>query len=727
MHTFAAAAILLFAPLAAGQAALRTGPSDDTAARLAALDPAGRLLRATSTADDGTLRRLAGPLELQGATLDERAADFAARFAPLFGADATATLGAPRPLQPRADGSPRYALLPQVVHGAEVEGAGVTLALDEEARAIGAHGRVSAAAAALAPPAAEPAAAAAIALAHLGVQPADLTGEPATRLVAHAGTADAVLLWRVTLVERAGLSPWRVDVDAHSGAVLSARPDRCTGIGTIDLDGALVEFDASGAGSGNAYKTVGKALVEAQSGVSLTDMLLDDLDVDYFVIAGTLTGRYCTVADFDAVLFSPIFDFPFNDSGATLVDGTIPEAQAFDHVNAYYWITRTAKYLTKVTGTLPSNICIPTYVNFHYDEFGNPEPYKNAFYSPTDPDGPENFGDGFFVFGDFDIETGDLMDDVSRDPTVVSHEYFHGMSDFAGLTFGDDALDTPPRAVNEAIADYGATSFHKDPALGAVLAFHSGEDFDPPIINPYLRNLSLPLVVDDNLFDTVNPETDLPEEHEAGEIFGAALWRLRQNAKQKAADDLVINNLAAWPQTVAELGFDPVTPANAEDAYEAYYFECFLSLLESALAPGGAKGWKQAGHVLGAFLAHGIADDDGTIVALPTEDAKASFKVASAFLGSLTEHSFALDLLAGQPLTVTLTGDKDDATQVDFDFPDAAPGDLEFPFDKTVNATGTKVSQKNITVVAPGSLVLRFTTASGPGAYKAMVKVKPAP
>ena len=309
--------------------------------------------------------------------------------------------------------------------------------------------------------------------------------------------------------------------------------------------------------------------------------------------------------------------------------------------------------------------------------------------------------------------------------TVVSHEYLHGMSDFAGLTFGDDALDSPPRAVNEAIADYGSATFHKDPAIGPVFAFHSGDDIG--LTDPALRDLSLPLVLDENLFDTVNSATDLPEEHEAGEIFGAALWRLRQNAKSKAADDLVINNLAAWPQTVAELGFDPVTPANAEDAYEAYYFECFLSLLESALAPGGAKGWKQAGHVLGAFLAHGIADDDGTIVALPTEDAKAGFKVTSAFLGALDEHAFALELLAGQTLTVTITGDKADATQVDFDFPDAEPGDLEFPFDKKVNATGTKVSQKNITVVTPGSLVLRFTSASGPGAYKAVVKVKPAP
>jgi hypothetical protein len=725
MHTLVAVALLLATPLAAGQVvSSRAAPSGDIAARLAALDPSGRRLRAVSTAADGTLRRLAGPLELQGATLEQRAADFAARFAPLFGADATTALGAPRPLQPRADGSPRYALLPQVVHGAPVEGAGLTLALDEAGRADGAHGRVSAAAAALPAPVVDAGAAVATSLTHRGVQPADLTGDPTTRLVARAGVAGAALLWRVTLVERDGLSPWRVDVDAHSGAVLSARPERCTGTGVIDLDGVLVEFDASGTGSGNVYKSTAKALVESQSGASLTDMMLEDVDPGYALVAGTLSGRYCTVSDFDIVLFSQFLSFPFSDSGAAII-GEDPfsttEAQAFDHVNAYHWITRSAKFLAKVMGTLPSDICLPTFVNFDDDGEG----FVNAFYSPADPDGTNPFGEGYFVFGDFDVLTGDVMDDLSRDPTVVSHEYFHGMSDFAGLTFGDDALDTPPRAVNEAIADYGSTTFHKDPAIGPVFAFHSGDDVG--LTDPSLRDLSSPLALGENLFDTVNPATDLPEEHEAGEIFGAALWRLRQNAKPKAADDLVINNLAAWPQTVAELGFDPVTPANAEDAYEAYYFECFLSLLQSALAPGGAKGWKQAGHVLGAFLAHGIADDDGTLVALPTEDAQAGFKVSSTFLGSLDEHAFALQLLAGQTLTISVTGDKADATQVDFDFPDAEPGDFEFPFDKKVNAAGTKVSQKNITVVTPGTHVLRFTTASGPGAYKATVKVKPAP
>lgn len=713
-----ALALLTLAPLAAAQlAAVRHEPGAPADPRLAALDPSGTRLRAVSRAADGNLRRLAGPLELQGADLDARAADFLARHAPLFGADAATTFGAPQPLQPRADGTPRFARLPQLVHGAEVQGAGLTLALDAAGRATGAHGRVSSAAAALPPPALTAAQAIEAALADRGLDRAALTGEPQAALVAVAGLQDAALRWRVLLVQRAGLQPWRVDVDAHSGAVAGARLERCTGTGIIELDGQFFAFNANGKGSGVTYKSDAKALTESEGVVTLTDMMLDEVEPGLALVPGTLSGRYCTVADFEAVLFSETFDFLFGDTDPTLVDETLPAAQAFDHVNTYDWITRSARFLAKVTGTLPSDICLPIIVN--YDDGG--VGLANAFYSPTSVDGAGPFGDGFFVFGDFDVATDDPMDDLSRDPTVVSHEYFHGMTDYAGLTFGDADLDTPSRAVNEAIADYGSATFHKQPEIGTVFVFHSGDDLGIP--GTELRDLSLPLTMPGNLFDTVNPATDLPEEHEAGEIFGAALWRLRQNAKPKTADDLIINNLAAWPASAADVGFDPVTELNAEDAYEAYDFECFLALLNSALAPGGAKGWKRAGPVLGAFLAHGLAEDDGSIVALPTDGAKASLKIASAFLGDDADHAFALGLEAGQTLTITLTGAKADATQVDFDFPDAAPGDLDFPFAKVVNAAGTKVTQKKITVVNPGVYVLRFTTASGAGEYKAVIKL----
>src|SRR5262245_51591010 len=121
------AGLLLLAPSAGAQAVRLADapPHADVVARLAVLDPAGAL-RVVSTAADGTLRRLAGPLPLQGADVAARAADFGARYAPLFGADGSVVLGAAQPRLPRADGSPRAVFVPQLAQGWEVQGAGLT-------------------------------------------------------------------------------------------------------------------------------------------------------------------------------------------------------------------------------------------------------------------------------------------------------------------------------------------------------------------------------------------------------------------------------------------------------------------------------------------------------------------------------------------------------------------------------------------------------------------------
>jgi hypothetical protein len=705
--------LLLISPAAGAQAVrlAASAPRADLAAQLATLDPAGAL-RVVSTAADGTLRRVAGPLPLQGADVGARAADFAARFAPLFGADGIVVLGTPQPRQPRADGSPRAVFVPQLVQGWDVQGAGLTLALDEQGRATGAHGWLSAEAAQLGPPAITAEQAGMAALAHLGLAPADLRSQPKAQGVALASPAPA-LAWRVGFVQKAGLTPWRVDVDARTGAVLSARHEAYDGTGNIVLGGQVFTFPTV-SGSGMVYKTASKAASDSEAGSSLTDLTGADIDEGLALLFGTLTGRYCTVSDFDAVLFNVFLAFDFSDTSDTLIGGVITEFEAFDHVDTYSWITRSAVKLKQIMGTLPSDTCIPVVVNV--------EGLINAFYSPDILDEQQPWAPGFFAFGDFDQATGDPFDDFSRDPTVVSHEYFHGMCDFAGLSFGDDAIDTPPRAVNEAIADYSSTSFHKTPEIGHAFVVHSGADLGIP--GDALRDLTEEITLTDNLFDTIDPDNDLPEEHEAGKIFGCALWRLRTQAKQKPTDDLVVNHLADWPQSSAEVGFPDVTPANAQAAYEAFDRDCFVSLLNSALAPGKAKAWKLASKVLGAGLAHGILGSNvDNIVLLPTDTSPVTLNFKSAFLGSITEHAIGLQLVAGQKLSITLTGDKADGTQPDFAFT-ANPGDLDFPTDKVVNPAGTKVTQKNILVNVSNEYLLTLSTLNGAGAYKAVIKIK---
>jgi hypothetical protein len=722
------AALISLAPLAGAQAVrLGAAPSPDVAARLAALDPAGAL-RVVSTHADGTLRRLAGPLPLQGADLAARAGDFAARFAPLFGADENTLLGAAQPRQPRADGSPRAAFLPQLVHGLTVDGAGLMLALDADGRATGAHGWLSVAAQALPAPVVGAAQAEAAALQHLGVDLADLTAAPRSHAAVALHDGAPVVVQRVDLIVRSGLRPMLVDVDAATGAVLSARLNRAEGTGNMVIDGVPLQFPTV-SGSGNAYTSVKRAIDHVESATSLGELTGVDIDVPLQLLFGTLTGRFCTVSDFSAILQSIFLQFFFADGSNTNLGGVILEYEAFDHVNAYSWITRSGKAFAKIMGTLPSDTCILTFVNFDDEGLGFP----NAFFTPSDFDEEGPFAPGFFVFGDFDfvesIPGGDQFDDLSRDPTVVSHEYFHGVTAFAGLSFGDTGINpgnTPPRAVNEAIADYASTTFHQSPLMGPVVAVSSGAELD--IDGDSLRDLSQPLTLPDNLFDVVSVfepgDPLLPEEHEAGEIFGCALWRLRGNAGKKAADKLIINSLSTWPQTNAQVGFPLVTEGNADEAYAAFYSECFLAILNTALEPGTGKAWKQAGATLGAFLAHGMAEDTGAPVVLPVVETKRTLKVASAFLGTIVEHELVLDLVAGQVLTVTLTSSKKDGALVDFDFPDAAMGDFEFLLPKVVNAAGTKTTQKKITVVNSGQYTFRVSPLDGPGGYTAVVKIK---
>lgn len=199
---------------------------------------------------------------------------------------------------------------------------------------------------------------------------------------------------------------------------------------------------------------------------------------------GTLTGRYVQVSDLDAVLLSPSYNFRHADDDLASISGIIATYEAFDHVNTCSWMTRMADFLTKVMGTLPSDSCIPVIVNFDNSGLG----YANAYYSSSELDGGGvGYEPGFFVFGDLDAVTLDLRDDLSRDPSIVCHEYTHGMVDKGGNNFGNALLDTPPRAVNEAIADYAAATYLKDPSIGYVFLLHSAEDVG--LSGDALRNL----------------------------------------------------------------------------------------------------------------------------------------------------------------------------------------------------------------------------------------------
>jgi len=697
---------------------------EDIAAGLRALGPDAAALRWSVHAESGALRRLTGTLEgelaLVGADPLARAQDFAARFGPLFDLTGAVVLDAPRRLTADAEGRARWVAMPQSVHGFELIGHGLWLHFDAQGRGDSAHGIVSILGAELSAPTVTAEDAIATALAHLGIDALQLRGGPTATGIGRALDIGAELLWRVELVLTDGLVPLAIEVRAANGTVARVIDYRATGggTGTLTYDGTDIVFE-TGKGKGLGYKSVKDAIVGKEGNVNLPHLTNEDIAHNQNVIVadGVLGGRYVRILDNDdVVIWSSKYSYPHPDDDPDSIDGLIPTYDAFDHVNTYAWMTRMAEFLTDVMGTLPSDSCMPVVVNV--GSVGS----ANAYYSPAalDLNAP-----GFFAFEDSSSSALDAMNDISRDPSVVCHEYAHGAVDKGGNAFIDAPFDTPPRAVNEAIADYAAATYLDDPRFGFVFTLHSAGDALAPTTDDSLRDLTDEVTLPDDLWSTVGG-TGLPEEHEAGLIFGAAMWRARGNLKEKVTDPLFLNNLPGWPQSTAEAGFAVVTQANAGAAYAAYYYQCFEAMMDTLLADP-KKGLKNAGKLLGAFQAHGIT---GTAASNTyTLDATASSKglkleLVSSFLGSINEHSFLLKLAAGQTLDLTVKGEKKDGTTVNFTFDDG-PGDFTYAKPKKTKADGSSAEVKKVRVNVSGTYTVTITDpSSGGGRYKAKLKAK---
>jgi hypothetical protein len=717
---------LVLAPTAASQVA----PAVD-ADRLEALGSRAESLQLSAGAG-GVARAARGDLALEGDDLAARVASFSTQYGPLFGVEGDVTLGDTRVLGEHLDGAPRHVKLPQLIHGFPLEGHGLVLRFDASGDATLAHGVVSADAAALPAPDVDEAAGARlgrVALAGLGLPPGTTRGEPVTEPAARFVDGVPHLLWRTTAIPSDSPVPLAVDVDAHTGAVVRAfEPITHGGTFSFDPDGAGpapqdYSFKTT-TGKGYAYKKVAHALAEKDTPTPLRELGTGDI-LDPVAVDGMLTGRYVQVMESDfSMWIDPSYQYLFRDDDATIMGGAIPAYELFDHTNTYVWMQAMGKFITKTYKTNPMDWSVPTLVNFDDGGAG----YVNAFFSSADLDGP-GFGSppGYFVFGEFDEATGDVMDDLSRDPSIACHEYVHGAVDASGASFGNGDLDSPERSVNEALADFGASSFLRTPLVGEAFMHHSGADIFLPG-EEFMRSLDLPLTMADNLWDTVGNPSGLPEEHEAGEIFANFLWTAKLGLKKAANAAFLPDNLD-WPMSSFEVGYPLVTPGNAEDAYQAFYFACVEAIRDGFLsAPKGPLGKKQrlAGHVLGAALAHGLAvDEDGLRwVWEGTGESGLKMKYRSRFLGSIDTHVFDVELTAGQVVTVVAKGDKKTATQMDFTW-DAAGGAFTETKPKTFSNDGTKAAQAKIAVNETGTYRLTITnTDAGGGGYALTVKAK---
>lgn len=668
----------------------------------------------------GSLSRVRGRLQTEGSSPRERARDFVARHGGAFGFGFGLSTGQPREL----DGAGRRVFVPQTVHGHELLGHGLTLRFDDDARVTLAHGAFAAAAQSTPAPRVSGRDAITLGLDAAGIDPDDLAVPATSRPIARVVDDAVRLVHEVTAV--VDKRPYALDVDAADGSLLSMRENVVHATGTFKFGDSDIEFDLRG-GKGGVFKSIKSAKIEAPSLAGLPNLSADEINA-LFAPQGSLTGRYVQVLAASGLqILSADYLFDFHPTSPALINGqaSLVESQLFDHVNTYYWLSRMGAYMKKIYGDeFPADFSVPAFVNYDDEDNG----FLNAFYSPTDVDGAGPYPAGYLLFGEFSNLTGDPMDDFSRDPSIAAHEYTHMIVDKAGGAFGDADLDTPSRSLNEALADYAAAGFLKDPALGEVL-LHHGTEVDWGVDTESLRDLRLELTLQDDLWEVIGGDTGMPQEHAAGNIFGAALWRARKALKSKAADGLIFGHLLDLPQSTAETGHPVVNPGNATAAWDAYTFAVFGALFDELLAAGGKKAAKQAGLLMGAFMSHGLVGvHEDRVAEFDATEGGLKLAFGGEFLGSLDTHVFDVRLAAGQTLTLSIKGRK--GTLVDFEL-DADPGDGDTPPEiaeskpKKVNKKGTKAAQAKLLVQTTRTYRVTLSNPEGDGGeYKFALKVK---
>jgi hypothetical protein len=640
-------------------------------------------------APSGAVTRLVGEVALRGATTEERTADFLARWGSLFDAGAV-QLTAPRVLHTGRTTGNAYVRLEQMVHGLQVIGAGLTLEITPDGRALCVHGIVSAAAAALPAPTVTTAQAIAVADAELSAR-----GQPAggwqngPHLI--GGFVDPLgragrPFWRIGAVPRAGV-PLAVDVDALDGSVLAVFENVVRfGEGAIPQGEGFVLFK-TGNGKGTVYKDFKAAAANLPSTIALPELAKETAVTD-LAEDGTLFGRFALVLNqTDPENENAVFPIPGVNHqflGSPFADN-FPTLDLFDATNCYYHITKFALGMTKLNGgLLPTDFAMPTLVN-------SPFAPLNAFFSSDDLG--LGTGQGFMIYGDNSWFKGfEPADDVARDPTVMCHEYTHGICAFSGLDFGGDPLNSPSRAVNEALADYFAGSFFKDPRIGFPLAQLGSDTLNEAFgMTPDgLRNMAEPRTFIDNIDDLL--DEGFPEEHVAGQVFGCTLWHFREVLKQKVADDVIFDSIFNWPESLAELDYEEYTEENALQAYVDYYEACLVQLVDDTIQK---KGFKTGVKALGACM------QNGGIGCIETETfmtfdgtGGGSLTLSSALLGSSQGQVVAVELDAGQVFDISVTGNKKDGTQLELAFD--GPAQLSTANDPVITPTSAKFKNLNV-------------------------------
>lgn len=230
-------------------------------------------------------------------------------------------------------------------------------------------------------------------------------------------------------------------------------------------------------------------------------------------------------------------------------DSDLESGDLFAEVMMYYHVNRIHDFFSNSLGVTTMDFPLPAVTNVKL--FVTPLaatfigvqpgwiPFDNAAFIPKEsfaqfmlPDRDE----GAIIFGQ-----GTSVD-FSYDASVIYHEYTHALVSTTRLngTFRDQyGLNNLPGALNEAVADYFATTLRDDPVLGP---YGLGG-----INDSFTRNLSVTKTCPENLTTAV---------HSDGEIAGSMLWAMRQAAGKEVFDQILFDSLAA---ATLDTGFERFT------------------------------------------------------------------------------------------------------------------------------------------------------------------------
>lgn len=395
--------------------------------------------------------------------------------------------------------------------------------------------------------------------------------------------------------------------------------------------------------------------------------------------------------------FEPTMKFLFDPLGAS--------APHFDQVNTIYEVEKFYRHVKKAAGgNLATHFALPILLNIE-------SAFPNAFFSPTlFP--PDSHVVGYLAFYQMTGTFG-LAGDISRDPTVVDHEYTHAWLAFEGLSF-NGALDEPSRAVNEAVADFFAVTHHDDTVIGR----YSDDVFIGWGIARDLQD-------DDHYPETTTDAIaltggNLPEEHRNGEIFGSFLVDVRNQLGGPRTEKLLYKAFPFMPHDMASVGYPSVTPANAVAATETFFHECVLQFRLRT------KRSKEIGAIVGAAAARGIQNTPtsswGTVVDLESV-AKRKFRFPSAVVRAGAQQTFLIQARNGRRMTVTLAGGQNTGLTPDFTVTALSgnPSGVAFPNAKVYLDANRVVTQEKIQLNDSGKATYLVTvsgTSGTTGTYK---------